>query len=50
MKTKPSKKQKKVTAARKPAGKVKMSVTASGLTSQPGRPYTRSKILGSHRL
>jgi len=36
MKAKPSKKQKKVTAARKPAGKVKMSVTASGLTSQAG--------------
>ena len=36
MKAKPSKKQKKATAARKPAGKVKMSATASGLTSQAG--------------
>jgi hypothetical protein len=45
MKTKPSKKQKKATAARKPAGKVKMSATASGLTSQSGRPYTRSKVV-----
>jgi len=36
MKAKPSKKQKKVTPARKPAGKVKMSATASGLTSQAG--------------
>jgi hypothetical protein len=45
MKAKPSKKQKKATAARKPAGKVKMSATASGLTSQSGRPYTRSKVV-----
>jgi len=36
MKAKPSKKQKKATPARKPAGKVKMSATASGLTSQAG--------------
>ncbi len=36
MKAKSSKKQKKVTPARKPAGKVKMSATASGLTSQAG--------------
>lgn len=32
----------------KPTGKVKMSTTASGLTSQAG--YTRCKILGAHRL
>ncbi len=32
----PSKKQKKATAARKRAGKVKMSATASGLNSQAG--------------
>ena len=36
MKAQPSKKQKKTTTARKSAGKVKMSATASGLTSQAG--------------
>ena len=36
MKATSSKKQKKATPARKPAGKVKMSATASGLTSQAG--------------
>ena len=48
MKAKPSTKQKKATAARKPAGKVKMSATA--WTDQPGRPYTCNKILGPHWL
>ena len=36
MKAKLTKKQKKATAARKPAGKVNLSATASGLTSQAG--------------
>jgi len=36
MKAKSSKKQKKAIAARKSADKVKMSATASGLTSQAG--------------
>ena len=36
MNAKSSQKQKKAATARKPAGKVKMSATASGLTSQAG--------------
>ena len=36
MKAKPSKNQKKATSAHQSAGKVNMSATASGLTSQAG--------------
>ena len=44
MKATSSKKQKKATPDRKPAGKVKISATASGLTSQAGLISNRSEV------